>query len=194
MATGAMMQADTGRYSDIVTPFYVDGEVYTFSYVLSHPMEMIELFLRTVRYSLKIWFYASIGRALSGSTLILPTWIIHSLLAVLIASSIRQEKQCESLLFKIVTLLLCIFGGLMMVGGMLISWTEVEQVIIEDYGGPIIQGIQGRYFSPFLPYLFIILHNPKLTIHKKFDSYILYIFILLVFEVIVYVLSYTFMN
>ena len=189
-----MLKAETGIHTDIIKPFYVDGEVYSFSYVLAHPIEMIELFLRTVRYSIKTWFYASIGRSLSGSTLILPTWIVHSILAVLIASSIREEKKCEPLSFKIVTFLLCIFGGLMMVGGMLISWTEVEQVVIEDFGGPIIQGIQGRYFSPVLPYLFIIQHNPKFKISKKFDTYILYIFILLVFEVIVYVLSYTFMN
>ena len=194
MASGAMLKAETGIHTDIIKPFYVDGEVYSFSYVLAHPLEMIELFLRTVRYSIKTWFYASIGRSLSGSTLILPTWIVHSILAVLIASSIREEKKCESLSFKIVTFLLCIFGGLMMVGGMLISWTEVEQVVIEDFGGPIIQGIQGRYFSPFLPYLFIILHNPKFRINQKFDTYIIYIFILLVFEVVIYVLSYTFMN
>ena len=189
-----LLQANTPIHSDIIQPFYVDGEVYTFDDVLSQPLEMIELFLRTVRYSIKTWFYAAFGRALSGSTLILPTWIVHSLLALLVGSSIIEEKRCESLSFKIVTFLLCIFGGLMMVGGMLISWTEVEQVVIEDFGGPIIQGIQGRYFSPFLPYLFIILHNPKFKISKKFEPYFIYIFILLVYEVVVYVLSYTFMN
>jgi uncharacterized membrane protein len=189
-----LLKAETKIHSDVIQPLFVDGEVYTFNDVLSHPLEMIELFLRTVRYSIKTWFYAAFGRALSGSTLILPTWIVHSLLAVLLASSIIEEKRCESLAFKIVTFLVCIFGGLMMVGGMLISWTEVEQVVIEDFGGPIIQGMQGRYFSPFLPYLFIILHNPKFKISKKFEPYMIYIFILLVYEVIVYVLSYTFMN
>ena len=175
-------------------PYFMEGDVYTFSYVTDHPVEMLMLFLRTVRYSLKTWFYASFGRALSGNTLILPTWIVHSILALLVGCSIREEKTTESIGFKIASIITCIFAGLMMVGGMLISWTEVEQVIIEDYGGPIIQGIQGRYFSALLPYLFIILHNNKIKISKKFDSYILYIFVLLVFEVVVYVLSYTFMN
>ena len=176
------------------TPLNVEGKTYTFAYVMSHPWEMIMLFLRTVRYSIKTWFYASFGRALSGNTLILPTWLVHSILAVLVAASLRAEKTAETVLFKIVSILLCIFAGIMMVGGMLLSWTEVEQVVIEDYGGPIIQGIQGRYFSPLLPYLFIVLHNDRIKISKKFDSYILYIFLLLVFEVVVYVLSYTFMN
>ena len=82
----------------------------------------------------------------------------------------------------------------MMVGGMLISWTEIEQDIIEDFGGPVIQGVQGRYFSPFLPYLFLVLHNKKIQVPKKFDHYLIYVSILLVFEVVVYVLSYTFIN
>ena len=81
-----------------------------------------------------------------------------------------------------------------MVGGMLVSWTEIEQDVVEAYGGPIIQGIQGRYFSPLLPYLFLILNNKKIKIPKKYDEYIIYSFIILVFEVIVYVLSYTFVN
>lgn len=177
-----------------ITPYRVDGETYTFSYVTDHPLEMLGLFARTVRYSIKTWFYGSFGRALSGSTLILPTWIVHSLLAILVVCSIREESNTESAWFKTITIVTCVFAGLMMVGGMLVSWTEVEQVVIEDYGGPIIQGIQGRYFSPLLPYLFIILHNNKIKISKKYDSYTLYTFVLLVFEVVVYVLSYTFMN
>ncbi len=172
----------------------LEGEIYNFSYVMAHPMEMLMLFLRTVRYSIKTWFYASFGRALSGNTLILPTWMVHSLLALLVFASIREEKTRESLWFKIASFVLCVFAGIMMVGGMLISWTEVEQVVIEDFGGPIIKGIQGRYFSPLLPYLFIILHNNRLRISKRFDDAFIYIFVLLVFEVVVYVLSYTFMH
>ncbi len=172
----------------------VEGDTYTFSDVMNHPMEAIELLIRTVRYFLKTWFYASFGRALSGNTLILPTYLVHSILALLIIASLREEDHSNSALFRIVILFMCAFGGLMMVGGMLISWTEVDQEIIEAYGGPVIQGIQGRYFSPFLPYLFPILNNRKIKIPKKFDQYLIFSFVILVFEVVVYVLSYTFMN
>lgn len=175
-------------------PLKVEGDTYTFSDVTDHPLEAIELMVRTIRYSLKTWFYGSFGRALSGNTLILPTYLVHSLLALLIAASIREENYVESITFKITVIFMCVFGGLMMVGGMLISWTEVDQEIIEDFGGPIIQGIQGRYFSPFLPYLFPIFSNGRIKISKRFDQYMIYAFILIVFEVIVYVLSYTFVN
>ncbi|MBQ6334390.1 MAG: DUF2142 domain-containing protein [Erysipelotrichaceae bacterium] len=178
----------------VSNPLLVEGDTYTFSDVMAHPMEAIELLLRTIRYSLKTWFYASFGRALSGNTLILPTYLVHSLLALIVLSALLEEKHTGSFTFRFVILIMCCFAGLMMVGGMLISWTEVDQEIIEDYGGPIIQGIQGRYFSPFLPYLFIIINNSRLKISRKCDQYILYAFVVLVFEVVVYVLSYTFMN
>ena len=178
----------------VIRPMELEGDIYTFSYVMEHPLEMIEIFLRTVRYNIKTWFYASFGRALSGNTLILPTWLVHSILAILVFASLRNDGKPESLGFKLTTLFLCVFGGIMMVGGLLVSWTEMDQAVIEDFGGPIIQGVQGRYFSPMLPYLFILLNNKKLKLDKKFDEYLIYAFVLLVFEVIVYVLSYTFMN
>ena len=171
-----------------------EGDTYSFTEILYNPLEALELFIRTIRYGIKTWFYASFGRALSGNTLILPTYLVHGTLALLVIASLREEEYLTSIKFRIMVILMCIFAGLMMVGGMLISWTEVDQEVIEAYGGPVIQGIQGRYFSPFLPYLFPILSNKKIKISKKFDQYILFAFVLLVFEVVVYVLSYTFVN
>ena len=171
-----------------------EGDTYSFSDVLWDPLSAVTIILRTIRYSLKTWFYASFGRALSGNTLILPTRLGHGLLLLLLLVSVREEAYADSLLFKAAILFLCAFAGMMMVGGMLISWTEVDQTVIEAFGGPIIQGVQGRYFSPLLPYLFLIFHNKWIRIPEKYDQYLLSAFVLLVFEVIVYVLSYTFMN
>ena len=175
-------------------PQYDEGETYSFAYVMYHPMEAIMIILRTIRFNLKTWFYGSFGRALSGNTLILPTTLVHSILIILVLAALREEDYYGNNIFKMVIVFLCIFAGLMMVGGMLISWTEIDQDVIEAYGGPVIQGVQGRYFSPLLPYLFLIFHNSKIRIPEKFDQYLIYAHILLVFETIVYVLSYTFMN
>ena len=40
--------------------------------------------------------------------------------------------------------------------GMWIGWTEVDSTTI--------QGVQGRYFIPFLPILLILLSTPKIKI------------------------------
>lgn len=177
-----------------VYPLLNGDDYYSFAYATSHPLEMLEIFIRTVRVYLKSWFYGSIGRALSGNSLILPTTLVHGMLALLIAASLREEERTEPLWFKIVSLGLCIFAGFMMCGGMLVSWTEINQDIIEDFGGPVIQGIQGRYFSPLLPYVFMLIHNRKIKLPKWIDDYAICAFIAIVFEVVVYVLSYTFVN
>ena len=175
-------------------PNYSEDELYSFSDVLANPLEAIEITLRTIRYNIKIWFYGAFGRTLSGNTLVLPITLVHSLLVFLIALSFRQESFVEPISFKIVSIVLCAFAGLMMLGGLLISWTPISQDVIEAYGGPIIQGVQGRYFSPFLPYCFVLFNNKKIKLNQKFDKYALFIYLILVFEVIVYVLSYTFVN
>jgi len=181
-------------YSSVVVPNKVEGETYTFAYVLYHPIEAAMIILRTIRYNIKVWFYASFGRALSGNSLILPTSFVHLTLGILVAAALIDEDYELSNRFKGIIFLMCVFVGLMTVGGMLVSWTEVNQEIIDAYGGPVVQGVQGRYFSPLLPYLFLILHNRKIKLPKWVDQYLIYAFVILVFEVVVYVLSYTFMN
>ena len=171
-----------------------EGETYTFAYVLYHPLEAIDIILRTIRYNLKIWFYGAFGRALSGNSLILPTSLVHVTLLLLVVSALREENYSLSLKFKGVVFAFCVMIGLMTVGGMLVSWTEIDQDIIEAYGGPVIQGVQGRYFSPLLPYLFVCLNNQKFKLPKWIDPYVIYAFVIIVFEVVVYVLSYTFIN
>ena len=181
------------KYGPVI-PLLEGDDYYSFSYATDHPIEMLEIFIRTVRVFLKPWFYGSIGRALSGNSLILPTSIVHGLLGLLIAASLREEDHQESIWFKIISFLLCVFAGFMMCGGMLVSWTEINQDIIEDFGGPVIQGIQGRYFSPLLPYVFILINNKKIKLPKWIDDYVILVFMAIVFEVVVYVLSYTFVN
>ena len=190
------VHADT--YNPLRSPYswisFEEGETYSFAYVLYHPMEAIEIIFRTIRYNLKIWFYGSFGRALSGNSLILPTYLVHGTLLLLVLSALREENYSLSLKFKGVVFAFCVMIGFMTVGGMLVSWTEIDQDIIEAYGGPVIQGVQGRYFSPLLPYLFVCLNNQKVKLPKWIDPYVLYAFVIVVFEVVVYVLSYTFIN
>ncbi len=181
------------RFGPIV-PLKEGDDYYSFAYATDHPIEMIVIFLRTIRVYLKSWFYGSIGRALSGNSLILPTSLVHGMLGLLIMASLREEEKTEPIWFKIVSIFLCVFAGFMMCGGMLVSWTEINQDIIEDFGGPVIQGIQGRYFSPLLPYVFILIHNNKIKLPKWIDDYAILAFVAIVFEVVVYVLSYTFVN
>lgn len=185
----ATMSIDTGA-----KPYYEGGDVFSFSHVLRNPWEAVMIFVRTIRVYIKTWFYGSFGRTLSGDTLVLPLWLVHSILGVAFLSAFRKEDFVETISMKIAYVGLCVFGALMMLGGMLISWTEYNQDIIDAFGGIVIQGIQGRYFSPLLPYFMSIFNNRKITVSKKMDKYILFALFILIFETVVYVLSYTFVN
>ncbi|MDO4197472.1 MAG: DUF2142 domain-containing protein [Erysipelotrichaceae bacterium] len=189
--TGVFGLAVSG--SGVVHPYAEEG-IYNFSYVINHPYETLVIFMRTIRYCIKFWFYSSFGRTLSGDSLILPLSLVHVITGLLFVTAFRKENYVEPIFTKVLYIFLCVIAALMILGGMFISWTEVDQTIIEDYGGPIIQGIQGRYFSPLLAYFFSIFNNGKIGFSKKFDKYILMSFFIIFFEVIMYVLSYTYIN
>ena len=95
---------------------------------------------------------------------------------------------------KVILVVLCIIIGIYAMVGMFVSWTDSGQTIVDDYGGLIVEGIQGRYFSPLLPYFFVVFANKKIAIPKKFEKYTLLAYLLIFFEVVMYVLSYTFVN
>ncbi len=167
---------------------------YSFSYMFKHPAEVFDIFARTVRYKIKYWFYGSIGRSLSGETLILPIKLVHVMLIPLLASTLFKQEYTFPVYMKVILVVLCIIIGIYAMVGMFVSWTDSGQTIVDDYGGLIVEGIQGRYFSPLLPYFFVVFANKKIAIPKKFEKYTLLAYLLIFFEVVMYVLSYTFVN
>ncbi len=52
-------------------------------------------------------------------------------------------------------------------GSMLIAWTPISS--------PYIQGVQGRYFLPFLPVLLLACKNDRLVLTKSGNRSILYL-------------------
>ena len=162
--------------------------------VISNPWLFLSMVIRTIRYNIKNWFYDSLGRTLSGVSLILPTYLVHAITIIVLLSALLKERYTEPRYLKLIFVAMCIVIGLYTIGGFLLTWTDMDQDIIEDFGGLMVQGIQGRYFCPLLPFFFTIFNNKKINIPTKLDKYITYTYYLIVFEVIIYVLSYTFVN
>jgi len=169
-------------------------EAYSFSYMIHHPLETLLIFARTIRYRIKFWFYGSFCRALSGDSLIIPIKIVHAVLVVLITMSFTSQPKTLPLSLKAILILMCIVIGLYVIIGMFVSWTESSQTIVEDYGGIIVEGIQGRYFSPLLPYFFSVFPNKKLALPQRSEKYVFLAYLMVFFEIVIYVLSYTFVN
>lgn len=160
--------------------------IWNLPYVFEHPMETIEIILRTIRYQIKHWFYDSISHTLSGHTLVLPLYITYIHIALLLASSFKDEGTKYQPMFKLSVFAVCVIIGFLTLFGMLTGWTE--------RGAFMINGVQGRYFCPLLPFFFVILNNDKIKISADIDKYVVFVQILLYFEVLINVLSYTFVN
>lgn len=171
-----------------------EPQSYSFSYMFSHPLETLDIFYRTVRYRIKYWFYGSLGRGLSGETLILPLRAVHLLVLTVFASAFVKQDRTLPWYMRVFNVLVCAGIGFMVMVGMFVSWTTTGQEVVKDYGGFIIEGIQGRYFCPVLPYFFTIFSNKKIGLPKKSEKFIFLGYLLLIFVVVIYILSYTFVN
>lgn len=160
-------------------PYYV-------GYIVRNPGEIIALYLRTIRLCIKVWFYEALGRSLSGVSLVLPLKINHFMLITLLASMFIKENYVTPIKVRVSFIAIACAIGIFAMTGMLLTWTAI--------GSEIVQGMQGRYFSPLLFFVMTVINNPKIYLPKITNKYIIYAQVLMMFEVIVYVLSYTFVN
>ncbi|MBQ0036874.1 MAG: DUF2142 domain-containing protein [Firmicutes bacterium] len=162
------------------------GYTYSTTFILQHPIQTISIILRTVRFWLSTWFYQSLGKALAGVTLILPMTYVRIILIFIGLVALRKENYTMTWPVRGAFSLVCLGVAFFIILGMLYGWTLTTDTMI--------QGIQGRYFCPLLPYFFSMFNNKKIQIPEKIDKYVIYAYILFMFEIIVYVLSYTFVN
>ncbi len=183
------------RIRGFMSPNLEGSEIPSFGDLIRNPKEAIMLFYRTIRYNIKNWFYDSVGRSLSGETLVLPITMVHILLGIIVMAAFRREDYVESPFLKAMMVFVCIVLGFGFMLGMLLAWTEDNRdMMLESELGLMVNGVQGRYFSPLLPYFFSILNNKKIGLPKESDKYLLSAQLILIFEIVVYVLSYTFVN
>lgn len=125
---------------------------------LSHPFESVFIIFNTLRVWGNFYFETTLGGSLAyfQSNIALPPVALLPYLLLLIVSAQRfcstaiQISQRKKVTFLIICLL--IFLALMVVFYLNASPNPLEQMCIE--------GIQGRYFLPFLP-LFVLIFRVK---------------------------------
>lgn len=183
---GLPIHSDPRQLFKEFDPTGIPDDTYTVGFIVEYPVHTVVMVLKTIRFGLKRWFYDALGRTLSGETLLLPIRIIHILTAVLVLSAFTRQENTLSPLLRIIMIGICVVIGLLILLGFLLSETsKIDELI---------QGVQGRYFSPLLSYFFVIFANKKFSLPKGTERYLSYIQLLMLFEVILYILSFTFVN
>ena len=175
--------ADDGE-TDVDVRAKVIKNLFSIEYALAHPLEAIKMFFRTIRYEFKDWIVGSFGRYLSNLNLILPSFMAYVYLVLLLLSSLLKQDVIADWRLKIASLFISVVIVMITLAYMLVGWTDIED--------PYIQGIQGRYFTPLIPFVLLTLNSEKFSLPRKLDKILIYGQILISFEVILYALSYTF--
>ena len=168
-----------------------DGEVplakyYNVSYMIEHPVETVMIYVRTIRMWISTWFYQALGRGLAGVTLILPMTLIRAIIVLIIAAVLQADNISMSWKMRGATFVICVVIALLVLTTMLTGWTRRDDIYI--------QGMQGRYFCPLLPYFFAMFSNKKLKIGYDLEKPTVFAIICIMFFIMVYVLAYTFVN
>ena len=129
---------------------------YSLSWLLSHPAETVKLFVNTLRINLSEWLYQAVGSRLSGLSMEVTGWKITGYIILLVLASL-SAKGDESRISARERVGFLGAAGLvifLILLTMLLNWTT--------QGEQLIQGIQGRYFIPVLPLIWMSLNNRAL--------------------------------
>ena len=126
---------------------------YTLSFLLSHPVDAIRLFANSLRANLSEWPKQAVGSRLSGMSMEVTGWKITVYMILLLLASLTAngnethitgpERTAYFGVSAVVVFLVMLT--------MLLNWTSQNDTMI--------QGIQGRYFIPVLPLLWMCLNN-----------------------------------
>lgn len=176
--SGLLFEGDTGD-----KPL---AKLYTITYMLENPVETIMIYVRSIRMWISTWFYQSLGRGLAGVTLILPMTVIRIILVLIAVSVLQVDNYVMNWKMRLSTVIICVTIAMLVLTTMLTGWTRRDDVYI--------QGMQGRYFCPLLPYFFSIFSNKKIKIKYNLEKPVIFTIICIMFFIMVFVLSYTFVN
>lgn len=152
---------------------YVDwaGETgYTFSYVINSPRLILNMFYNTVVWQAEHYHLTMIGAYLGNLDEILdvPYVVVAGMTIGLLILSLRKpgdslyitKKQKLWIWFLISACISAIFVS------MLVTWTPVS--------AKVINGVQGRYFLPFLLIALLTIKNDFIVLTHNADRVILY--------------------
>lgn len=131
--------------NNLLVPNYTVGEL------LSNPYRTFLLLMNTANRYMDHYWQSLVGTSLGLYEINYPLHIGVAFLLLLFFLSLRQKESAETVIGKGRRLLLVItiFGVLLAVGGMILGNTPHYSRVVE--------GVQGRYFLPFLiPVLFAL--------------------------------------
>lgn len=144
---------------------------YSLSLLLHRPLQAVRMFYQTLLWQAEYYHMTMIGAYLGNLDPVLdvPYGAVAVFTAALLCLAAKKpgESQRMSAGNRIWICVMCALCGLAAMASMLIAWTPLSS--------PVISGVQGRYFLPFLPVLLMAFKNNVIVLTKNGNRSILYL-------------------
>lgn len=144
---------------------------YSLTYLIHNPWKLFKLFYNTVMWQAEHYHMTMIGAYLGNVDQVLDVPYLAVVLLTVSLLLLAFRKPGETLVLtggkRIWIWLICAACAGVTMLSMLIAWTPISSVIIN--------GVQGRYFLPFLPVFLMSCKNDTLVLTKNPDRMILYV-------------------
>lgn len=145
---------------------WADEPGYDLGWVLQHPMGTVSIFVQTIARMGAYYACTMLGSSLGWFQLNLPPFLYVPFAVFFVLACLRRQGECGAYGFwrrSWIALLVVGSCGLVL-ASMLLSWTPLSYSVI--------QGVQGRYFLPILPAVFLLLRGRSITVERGVDRII----------------------
>lgn len=155
---------DAGAYIS-----WAGEEGYSLSWVLQNPIGTVLVFLNTVLYMTDFYFSSLLGGSLGWLQISVPYYFCLPFAALFCLACLRKREEVPGLGFlsKCWVFLLILGSSGLILASMFLSWTPITSSTI--------LGVQGRYFLPLLPAVFLLLRGNGITINSSIDRHIIFL-------------------
>lgn len=143
---------------------YIDAPAFSLSYLLTHIPTMLQIIGNTVFERMDFYFTSTIGGSLGWFQIPIPLTIVCLCAFMMIGTSIKSEDEKADLdmLTKTVFWIIAIVCLGCIEAGMWLGWTPIYSRTIE--------GVQGRYFLPFILLPLLTLKNKNIVLSTTYAN------------------------
>ncbi|MDD3192690.1 MAG: DUF2142 domain-containing protein [Oscillospiraceae bacterium] len=144
---------------------------YSLTWILNHLGEAVGILIRTVVEKTNFYVNSLVGSSLGWLDTSIHQYWVWILIVCLFLSVFPTEQEKEAIIptvrQKIWILLVVSAGILLAILTMFVSWTS--------FGSTVVNGVQGRYFIPFLPLILLLFRGKGIVLQESTPTLLLYV-------------------
>ena len=158
-------------------------QLYSLSYLRSHPYEWVYILLNTSRNHGAFYLESMIGSPMGVLTKPVNTVLVYVCVVVLVLASLKKrgETIIPGTAAKIWIQLTAWGSVACIMAGMLFAYTDETRQMID--------GVQGRYFIPLVFPMLLTIRSEKITAEKSIDGPLLSVVLTCAFFVVHYLIT-----